>query len=186
MIHLVAALAVFAAPDTPSATGACAWSHLPETERRAVLAAYDQGMAQGMRALSQRDSELQSAVRTCVGRSDLPGRWTQGAIAAHVIQLGASARLEREKGLSRARLDEAWNTAGDAARNCALNNAAKPFAVVGPECPDRRAGAAFLEPLGLSRANRTDRAAVEQALVYMNAKAQQLIVDRLIAQAPTP
>jgi len=38
--------------------------------------------------------------------------------------------------------------------------------------------------LGLSTANRADRVAAEQALIYMNAKAQQMIADQLISKAP--
>ena len=184
MMHLAAALALLIGPETPQDVGGCAWSHLPQTEQQAVLTAYDRGMSQGMRALSQRDAALQAGVRACANRSDLPLRWSQAAVASHVIQLGASARVARDKGLDRTRLDAAWTDAGDAPRNCALDNAAKPFGIAGPGCQDRRAGRVFLERLGLSSTERADRVAAEQALIYMNAKAQQLIVDQLIARAP--
>lgn len=131
MMHLAAALALLIGPETPQDVGGCAWSHLPQTEQQAVLTAYDRGMSQGMRALSQRDAALQAGVRACANRSDLPLRWSQAAVASHVIQLGASARVARDKGLDRTRLDAAWTDAGDAPRNCALDNAINPSASLG-------------------------------------------------------
>ena len=184
MIQIFAAIALLSVPDAPSATGACAWSRLPEAEQQAVMTAYDRSMSQGMRALSQRGADLLAISQDCTGRSDLPPRWIHAAIASHVIQMGASARVEREKGLSRARLDRDWDEASEAARSCVFNNAAKPFGIEGPACPDRRAGATFLASLGLSTTNRGDRVAAEQALIYMNAKAQQMIADQLISKAP--
>ena len=164
--------------------GACAWAELPVAEQQAVLTAYDRSISSGMRALSQRDSVLQTSVHSCAGRSDLPAILTQASISSHVIQLGAANAVHREKGLGRVELDAAWSEAPNAARACALNNAAKPFRIDGPVCPDRNASRAFLEKLDLSSSNRNDRVAAEQALIYMNAKAQQEIADRLIATAP--
>ncbi|WP_143275664.1 hypothetical protein [Brevundimonas sp. SH203] len=184
MIQILAAIALMSTPDVPPPTGACVWSRLPEAEQQAVVAAYDRSMSQAMRTLAQRSANLLAISQDCTGRSDLPPRWIQAAIASHVIQLGASARVEGEKGLSRARLDRAWDEASEAARSCVFNNAAKPFGIEGPACPDQRAGATFLASLGLSTANRADRVAAEQALIYMNAKAQQMIADQLISKAP--
>lgn len=175
--------AVQTAPEpTGAATlGACAWDRLPSAQQEAVLSAYDQNLQRGMNALHARDGMLQLGVVVCAGRDDLPSRLTQGAIAAHVIQTGAARALERDRGLSHTRLEEAWATAPQAARDCTLRNAARPFRIEGPACGDRHAPKAFLEALGLSE--RTDRRAATQALVFMNAKAQSQIAQGLIDAA---
>ena len=185
MIELAAALALWSAGAMQSETlGACAWSRLPESDQQAVLSAYGSGMGPAMNALFARDAALRSAARDCAARDDLPLLWVQGSIASHVIQLGAAEAVQASAGLERSRLDRAWDAAPQAARDCALNNASRAFRVEGPPCRDRRAAQAFLADLDLSPSAPSSRAASEQALLYMNAKAQAQIADRLIRDAP--
>lgn len=186
MTGLMAALALWSAGAMQDETvGSCAWSHLPESDRQAVLSAYGVGMSQGMNALFARDAALQSAARQCAARDDLPLLWMQGSIASHVIQLGAAEAVRASTGLERSRLDQAWETAPQEARDCALNNASRMFRVEGPPCRDLRAATqALLADLGVSPSEPSSRAAWEQALVYMNARAQAQIASRLIENAP--
>lgn len=181
IIAMAAAILMGGLEQAPPPAGACAWSRLPVTEQQAVLAAYDRRMSAAVSALGQRDALLRGALADCLGRTDVPAPWAQAAIAANVIQLGASGQVQRDKGLDRERLDQAWETAGRDARNCVLNNAEKAFRLEGTPCPDPKAGQAFIEVLGLSASNRTDRRASEQVLMYMNAKAQGIIAETLIA-----
>ncbi|WP_312066202.1 hypothetical protein [Brevundimonas sp.] len=162
----------------------CVWSHLSATEQSQILNAYGRGVTSGMNALNHRDLKVMAAAPACAGRADLPAMWVRSAVAAHVIQTGASASVLSEKGLDRARLDAAWDAAPLEARNCTLANAAKVFGIDGPACADRRAPRAFAESLGLTHSVRADRKAAEQTLIYMNAKAQEQIALTLIARMP--
>lgn len=186
MIGLMAAFALWSAAGVAQGEtiGACAWSRLPESDQQAVLTAYDDDMGPAMNALFARDAALQIAARECTARDDLPLLWIQGSIASHVIQLGAAEAVRDASGLERSRLDQAWETAPQEARNCALNNASRVFRVEGPPCRDRGASLAFLANLGLSLTAPSSRTASEQALLYMNAKAQAEIASRLIQNAP--
>lgn len=184
MIGLAAALTLVFGSAEAESVGTCAWSRLPQSDQQVVLTAYGSGMRPAMNALFERDAALQAAARECAGRDDLPQLWMQGAIASHVIQLGAAEAVRTATGLERDRLDQAWETAPQQARDCALNNASRAFRVEGPACPDRGASQAFLTNLELSPSAPTSRAASEQALFYMNAKAQAQIVNRLIQDAP--
>ncbi|WP_312785397.1 hypothetical protein [Brevundimonas sp.] len=162
----------------------CVWSRLPAADQAQILTAYGRGMNSGMNALNHRDLKVMAAAPACAGRDDLPILWVRAAVAAHVIQTGASASVLSEMGLDRARLDAAWDAAPLEARNCTLANAAKVFGIDGPTCADRRAPRAFAESLGLTQSVRADRKAAEQTLIYMNAKAQEQIALTLIARMP--
>lgn len=166
--------------------GDCVWSRLPAAEQSQILNAYSRGVTSGMNALNHRDLKVMAAAPACAGRADLPAMWVRSAVAAHAIQMGAAASVLAEKGLDRARLDEAWNAAPVNARNCTLANAAKVFGIDGPACADRRAPQAFASSLGLTYSERPDRKASEQTLIYMNAKAQEQIALTLIARIPRP
>ena len=186
MITLLFAAMMATAPvaDEPQTLGACVWSRLSSAEQQQILTAYERSVASGMNALNHRDLKVMAAAPACAGRSDLPPMWVRSAVAAHVIQTGAASVVLSEKGLDRARLDAAWDAAPIDARNCTLANAAKVFDIDGPACADRRAPQAFASGLGLDHAVRADRKASEQTLIYMNAKAQELIALTLIARAP--
>lgn len=186
MIALLFAAMVATTPvaGEPQSLGACVWSRLPAADQAQILTAYGRGMTSGMNALNHRDLKVMAAAPDCAGRVDLPLLWIRAAVASHVIQTGAAATVLSEKGLDRARLDAAWEAAPVEARNCTLANAAKVFGIDGPACNDRRAPTAFTENLGLDRSARADRKAWDQALIYMNAKAQEQIALALIARAP--
>ena len=165
--------------------GTCAWSRLPAADQQVILAAYAGGGASGAaRALQGADAVLRAAIPGCAERADLPKLWVQASIASHVFQLGASESLRQGKGLDRSRLDEAWNNASTAARDCTLHNAQKVFGMDNFKCGDRRAPQAFLIELELSPSAPADRNSAEQVLIYMNAKAQELLAQSLIARMP--
>lgn len=186
MISLLFAAAIATNPviSEPQTLGACVWSRLSATDQQQILSAYGRGMTSGMNALNHRNLRVMGAAPECAGRADLPAMWVRSAVAAHVIQTGAAATVLSEKGLDRARLDAAWETAPPEARSCTLANAAKVFGIDGPPCADRRAPQAFAESLDLPHSVRADRNAAEQALIYMNAKAQEQIALTLIARMP--
>ena len=166
--------------------GACVWSHLPAASQTRILTAYERGMRSATDALQQQDLRIMGAAPDCAGRADLPALWVRSAVAAHVIQTGAAAAIMSEKNLDRARLDATWAGASDDARNCTLANAAKVFGIDGPTCTDRRAPETFVSELGLKLSVRADRRASQQALIYMNAKAQELIALGLISHMRSP
>lgn len=184
MIALLFTAVVATSPVGSQTLGACVWSRLPVGDQQQILTAYGRGVTSGMNALNHRDLKVMRAAPDCAGRSDLPAMWVRSAVAAHVIQAGAAATVLSEKGLDRDRLDAAWDAAPAEARNCTLANAAKVFGIDGPACADRRAPQAFAESLGLTHSIRADRKASEQALIYMNAKAQEQIALTLIARMP--
>jgi len=186
MIALLFAAMVATNPvvSEPQTLSECIWSRLPAGDRSQVLTAYGRGMNSGMNALNHHDLKVMAAAPTCAARADVPAMWVRSAVAAHVIQTGASASVLSEKGLDRARLDAAWDAAPLEARNCTLANAAKVFGIDGPACTDRRAPRAFAESLGLTHSIRADRKAAEQTMIYMNAKAQEQIALTLIARMP--
>ena len=179
-----AALLSGASAGQDDTVGACAWSRLPPADQQAVLTAYSVNMTAAMNALFTRDAQLRAAGAECAGRADVPILQMQGAIAAHVIQLGAAESVRSSAGLDRDRLDLAWSSAPAQARDCALANASRPFRVAGPRCRDRRASQGFVTALGLDPSDPARRAASEQVLIYMNAKAQEQIAGRLISEAP--
>lgn len=182
MFGVVAAAVVLFSSGAAGAetVGPCVWSRLAAADRQAILTGYAGSMNAAMNQLYARDADILAKAGECTGRSDIPKLWLQASVASHVIQLGAADHLLGAKGIARERLDAAWASAPETARNCTLNNASRPFQVAGPRCADRRAPQAFLRALDLSVSEEADRAAAEQALVYMNAKAQEQIADGLI------
>ncbi len=185
MLELIFAVALLSGTDGQRDTvGACAWSQLPTADQEAILTAYGVSMNASMNALYARDARLRAAGGECAQRQDVPLLSMQAAIASHVIQLGAAESVRVSTGLGRERLDQVWTSAPAEARDCALNNASRPFRIAGPRCRDRRAPQAFLTALGLEASSPSTRAASEQVLVYMNAKAQEQIANRLISDMP--
>ncbi|MBB4796329.1 hypothetical protein HNP32_000043 [Brevundimonas bullata] len=186
MIELLFSAALAASPvaGESQSLGACIWSRLPAADQQQILTAYDRGMTSATNALQHRDLRLMGAAPDCAGRTDLPTLWVRSAVAGHIVQTGAAAAVLAEKGVDRARLDAAWSAAPAEARDCALANAAKVFAIDGPVCVNRRASEAFARELGLDPTARADRKASGQTLTYMNAKALELIALTLIARAP--
>jgi hypothetical protein len=164
--------------------GACVWARLAAPDRQAILTGYANRMGEATDRLYALDADILAKAGECTGRSDIPKLWLQASVASHVIQLGAAENLLGAKSIARERLDAAWALAPEKARDCTLNNASRPFRVAGPACADRRAPQAFLRALDLSASEPSDRAAAEQALVYMNAKAQEQIADGLIRGMP--
>lgn len=160
--------------------GTCVWSRLAVDDRQAILTAYAGGVNAAMNQLNARDADIQAKAGQCTGRADIPKLWLQASVASHVIQLGAAEHLIGAKGISRERLEAAWASAPQTARDCTWTHASRPFGITGPACADRRAPQAFLRALDLSGSGRFDRVAAEQTLAYMNAKAQEQIADSLI------
>lgn len=186
MLGLVFAAVLLTGPGAGEgeSVGACAWSQLPTADQEAILTAYGVSMSASMNALYARDAQLRAAGGECAQRQDVPLLSMQAAIASHVIQLGAAESVRASAGLGRERLDQAWTSAPAQARDCALNNASRPFRISGPRCRDRRAPQAFLTALGLEASDPAARAASEQVLIFMNAKAQEQIANRLISDMP--
>lgn len=160
--------------------GPCVWSRLAVADQQAILSGYASSMREATDRLYARDAAILAKAGECTSRSDIPKLWLQASVASHVIQLGAVEHLLGAKGIDRERLDAAWASAPETARNCTWHNASRPFGINGPACADRRAPQAFLRDLDLSGSGRADRAAAEQALIYMNAKAQEQIAGSLI------
>ena len=178
LVAVSAAVGAIPAPAMPSLS-ACAWSKAPAPVHREFLAAYAKDIGGGMAVLAAHDKDLQAGVTRCLGRSDAPQLWSQGALGSQAIQDGASTELAAKHRIVRADLDAAWLAAPAAARDCTRANASKVFFPT-PQgaCPDPQASRWFLQRFSIPA---TDRASATQLLYYFNAKAQSEWANGLLA-----
>ncbi len=165
----------------PPQLGDCVWAQIPASLREEFLKAYGQDSRLGMGVLQKHDTAIEPLVDGCVGRTDVPKRWTRGAVGAQAIQNGAVNELAAY-GITADMLDASWRAAPAAALDCVAANAAKAFGIMDRKCPAPGADLALLQPLKISLP--ANRAAAAHALYYFNARAQEEWAEALIAKIP--
>lgn len=184
---LAATLAASAGTATDGDIGGCAWRALPAEVRINVLDAYRGGSRAALIALRDRDGDVRVAVAKCAGREDVPPPWIAGAVASVVLQEGSVQALA-PLGISRKALEQAWDQAPEAARQCTRANAAKAFGLMDQPCPDRAAPAAFVSALGVDL--KTNPTTASHILFFMNAGAQRGwangLIRKLMERGPPP
>lgn len=178
---LLLAVGAQAQPVKPEPLGRCVWAKTPVAVQTEFLTAYRSDMQSAMRVLQRHDAAAVELAKDCSDKSNIPALWSRGAIGAHAIQQGAIQELS-SRAITPEQLEKVWRSAPSAALDCVAANAAKAFGIMDRKCPDPNAHVAFFEMLKISP--QQDRAAAAQALIYLNARAQEEWAEVLMAKLP--
>lgn len=175
--------------------GNCAWAHVSDADRTAILAAYHQASLDGIsthmgeftQILVERDETLHQAFTACDRTSNIPKLLYQAVLSTQAIQSGAAAELEAthlvlRPHITRAGLDDAWADAPEASRQCVRAGVGKSLGVNELSCPDPKATVWFLRKFGLNPYIQSDRPVAEHILIFYGAKAQEEIAEAAIIQ----
>jgi hypothetical protein len=174
------ALAATGAPVPAGAVGSCAWRSLPKAERDSFSAAWSTDLMAGGKFIRDHDAEMVDAARSCAGRPDLPSLWGESAVFSVAVQEASLAFFAPDAArINRSTLQQAWDDAPEAARQCTRAAAAKTLGINDRPCPDPHAPLALLKPFGVEPENL---AAATQLLMYYNSKATGELAEGLISR----
>lgn len=178
----VVALGAVGAHAQTSRAGAdiagCAWRHVPEADKAAILAAYHQAGASGIEghvdgataAMTPHEAALKAAYAQCDATPGVPADWIDGAMVAQAMQAGASAELADRRHIAADVLNAAWTQAPNDTRQCIMAYAGSGFAVAQQDCDNLRALLWYPTQVGIDPAQDANRADADQVFVYMYAK----------------
>ncbi len=157
---------------------ACAWSHLPDTDRTEILAAYHGAGADGIAghvdkataALTPHEAAVKAAYAQCDATPGVPADWIEAAIVAEALQTGAAAELTSHRQIATDVLTAAWTKAPDDTRQCIMAYAGSGFALAQSDCANLKALLWYPTQVGIDPTQDANKPDAEHVFVYMYAR----------------